>query len=151
MANGDQLDAAEEVVRAGMYPYWDQELNRGTPSAFTLQEVSVSRPAVLDFPEIVSILQRDFDARVHPEGESMAVQGTGVATVQNIIQQAQVPMDDGAMPNVVLTVVEDPIPDNPAHALICGWDRQTPTKPRKITRGVAKRLVDIFKWEPLAQ
>ena len=60
-----------------------------------------------------------------------------------------------SLPNVVLTVVEDKIQneprvsDNPAHALICGWDRESPTQSRKITRGVAKRLIDVFSWQTL--
>ena len=150
MASGDQLAAAEEVVRAGMYPYWDHQLNRGTPSAFTQKEVSVSRLSVLGLAEIVSIMQREFDARVHPAGESMAVRGTGIASVQQVVQQAQVPMEDNSLPNVVLTVVEKPMPGNPAHAEICGWDRHTPDQARKIPRGIAKRLVDLFIWAPLA-
>ena len=81
----------------------------------------------------------------------------GWAAVANIIQQAEVPMSDSdkSLPNVVLTVVEDKIAnepgatDNPAHALICGWSRESPTQSRKISRSVAKRLLDVFRWESL--
>ncbi|HVK54060.1 MAG TPA: hypothetical protein VM532_03430 [Burkholderiales bacterium] len=157
MAKGDSVDAIEEVVRAGMYPYWDADLQRATPSAFTAAEVSVSRLAILDFAQIVSIFKSDFNGRVHPDGESMKVRSTGRATVANIIQQAEEPMNDKnkSLPNVVLTVVEDKIEnesgatDNPAHALICGWSRENPTQSRKISRGVANRLLDVFRWEPL--
>ena len=157
MANGDPVGASEEVVRAGMYPYWDADLKRATPSAFTAAEVSVSRLAILDFGQIVSIFRKDFNGRVHPDGESMEVRGTGCATVADIIQQAEEPMNDKNMslPNVVLTVVEDKIEneegatDNPAHALICGWDRDNTTRARKISRGVANRLLDVLKWKSL--
>lgn len=157
MAKGDLVSVSEEVVRAGMYPYWDADLNRVSPSAFTATEVSVSRLAILQYAQIVSIFKRDFDGRVHRDGNSMAVRGTGRAVIKNILEQAELPMDDknNDLPNVVLTVIEDEIKDeenvtdNPAHALICGWDRDNPTQSRKITRGVAKRLIDVFKWEPL--
>ena len=157
MAKGDPVGGAEEVVRAGMYPYWDADLKRATPTAFTAVEVSVSRLAILDFARIVSILKKDFNRQVHPDGESMEVRGTGRATVVNIIQQAEEPADDKnkRLPNVILTVVEDKIEneqgatDNPAHALICGWDRENPSQCRKISRGVANRLLDVFMWEPL--
>ena len=157
MAKGDLVDTSEEVVRAGMYPYWDPNLNRGTPAAFTATEVSVSRLAILDYTQIISICKKDFDSRIHPDGDSMAVRGAGRAIVKNIIEQTELPMDnkENGLPNVILTVVEDPIKDeentsdNPAHALICGWDRNDPTQPRKITRGVAKRLIEVFKWAAL--
>lgn len=157
MAKGDLVDISEEVVRAGMYPYWDAALNRGSPSAFTASEVSVSRLAILDYAQVVSIFKKDFDGRVHLDGDSMAVRGTGCAVVKSILEQAERPMDDkkNGLPKVVLTVVEDQIKgeknacDNLAHALICGWDRGNPTQSLKITRGVAKRLVDVFRWVPL--
>lgn len=157
MAKGDPVGAGEEVVRAGMYPYWDADLKRATPSAFRAAEVSVSRLAILEFAQIVSIFKKDFEGRVHPGGQSMEVRGAGRGTVANIIQQAEEPISDKnkSLPNVVLTVVEDKIEnepgasDNPAHALICSWDRESPTQSKKITHGVAKRLLDVFRWEPL--
>lgn len=157
VAKGDPIDANEEVIRAGMYPYWDADLKRATPSAFTSVEVSVSRVAILDFAHIVSIFKKDFNGRVHSDGESMEVRGTGQASVANVIQQAEEPTNDKnkSLSKVVLTVVEDKIEnepgatDNPAHALICGWDRENLTQSRKISRGLAKRLLDVFRWEPL--
>lgn len=157
MAKGDPIDADEEIVRAGMYPYWDADLKRATPSAFTSVEVSVSRLAILDLAHIVSIFKKDFNGRVHIDGEHMEVRGTGRAPVAKVIQQAEQPTNDkhNSLPNVVLTVVEDKIEnepgttDNPAHALICGWDRENLTQSRKISRGLAKRLLDVFRWEPL--
>ena len=157
MAKGDLVDISEEVVRAGMYPYWDADLNRVSPSAFTATEVSVSRLVILDYAQVVAIFKKDFDGRVRRDGDSLSVRGTGRAFVKSILEQAEVPTDDkkNGLPKVVLTVVEDEIKgeknasDNPAHALICGWDRGDPTQPLKITRGVAKRLVDVFRWVPL--
>ena len=155
MAKGDPIDVSEEVIRAGMYPYWDADLKRATPSAFTSVEVSVSRVAILDFDQIVSIFKKDFDGRVHPDGESIEVRGTGRAPVAEVIQQAEEPTNHKSFFNVVLTVVEDRIEnepgatDNPAHALIRGWAREDLTQSRKISKGLAKRLLDVFKWEPL--
>lgn len=157
MATGDPVDETEEVIRAALYPYWDSDLKRASPAAFTQAEVSVSRLAILDFDQIVSIFKRDFDGRVHPDGPSMEIRGTGRAKVVEIIEQAEKPLNDKSksLPNVVLTVVEDKIPDeascsgNLAHALICGWDRESPHESKKITRGVAKRLIDVFNWVAL--
>lgn len=157
MANGDPVGATEEVVRAGMYPYWDADLKRVTPSAFTAEAVSVSRLAILNFAEIVSIFNEDFNGKVDHDQRSLKVRGTGRGTVVEIIKQAEQPMNDkkNSLPNLILTVVEDKIEndqncaDNPAHALICGWERENPTLPRKISRGVANRLIDIFTWTSL--
>ena len=157
MANGDLVGATEEVVRAGMYPYWDADLKRVTPSAFTSEAVSVSRLAILNFAEIVLIFNKDFNGRVDGDQQPLKVRVTGRATVVEIVMQAEQPMNDkkNSLPNVILTVVEDKIEndescaDNPAHALICGWERENPTVPRKISRGVANRLIDIFTWTPL--
>lgn len=155
MAKGDRLVDTEEVVRAGMYPYWDADLRRASPSAFTQEEVSVSRLTVLSRDRIVSIFEQDFGARVDAEGNSKKVRGVGIAKVADIVQQAEIPLQ-GSLPDLVLTVVEDQVEnqpkcaDNPAHALICGRSRNNPEQRKKITRGVAKRLVDIFDWEVLA-
>ena len=157
MAKGDPINANEDVIRAGMYPYWDADLKRATPSAFTSSEVSVSRLAVLDFAHIVSIFKNDFNGRVHADGKSMEVRAAGRARVSNVIRQAEEPTNDKTRFSVVLTVVEDKIEnepgatDNPAHALICSWDRAKLTEPRKISRGLAKRLLDVFRWESLPE
>lgn len=84
MAKGDSVSEAEEVVRAGLYPYWDSNLGRASPSAFAQTEVSVSRLAILDFEQIVSIFKMDFNGRVHPDGERMDIRGTGRAKVADM-------------------------------------------------------------------
>jgi ribosomal protein S13 len=158
MSKGDPVDLDEKIVRAGMYPYWDAELRRATPSAFTASEVSVSRSAVLDLAQIISIFKTDFDDRVSTNGEPMRVRGVGQAIVNEVIRQAEeVPQEKNKeLSNVVLTVIEDRIEnepgvsDNPAHALICGWKRENLAEPRKISRGVANRLLCVFKWDVLS-
>lgn len=155
MAKDDPVDVAEDVVRAGMYPYWEPALKRATPAAFTSEEVSISRLAILDLASIIAIFQSDFDQRTHPDGESMAIRGVGCANVGDILRQVDEPIDakKGTLPPVVLKVVEDPIENevgsanNLSHALIRGLDRENPAQPKKITRGVANRLLSIFKWE----
>ena len=158
MAKGDQIIEFELVVRAGRHPYWDPALKRATPSAFTQAKVSVSRLAVLDIQRIVSIFNQDFNDRKDSNGQSMKVQGFGQATVAQIVREAEKAIGEpSVIPNFVLTVVEDKIEnepnttDNPAHALICGWSRENPTQSRKISRGVAKRLLDVFSWQVLAE
>ncbi len=155
MAEGDAIAESEVVVRAAMYPSWDVSLRRGTPSLFTSTEVSVSRLSILDMSKIVAIFKTDFDERLSTDGQSRRVQAVGRARVGDIVQQAETLTNKDFLPNVVLTVVEDPIcneplaTDNPAHALICGWERQRPVQPRSIPRSVAKRLLDLFGWESL--
>lgn len=152
MAKGDPIGADEAVVRAYRYPYWDATVNRGTPSAFTEAEVSVSRLAILDFERIVAIFRTDFDGRVHRDGSSMQLRGIGRALVSDIVRQAEQPTDPKSKepPNLVLTVSEDKIEnepgitDNPAHALINGWERANPTRARRIPKSVAMRLLDLF-------
>jgi hypothetical protein len=87
----------------------------------------------------------------------MEIRGIGRATVADIVKQTEKPLDDKnkSLPKVILTVIEDQIKndpknsDNPAHALICGWDRENPTQSQKIPRSVAKRLLDVFSWKSL--
>ncbi|TAM10910.1 MAG: hypothetical protein EPN56_11950 [Rhodanobacter sp.] len=143
MATGDPLAEDEEVVRAYMHPYWDDNVKRATRSAFTDTNVSVSRLAICDINKIVAIFKKDFEGR-HD------IKAIGCAKVAAIIQAAEEPAD-GKKPPVILRVVEDPIKgdpratDNPAHALICGRDRNSPNQPKKITGGVANRLLRLFK------
>lgn len=150
MAANKNLRKNEEVARAGMHPYWDEDTQRATPSAFKQAEVSVSRLAILNIDEIVSILRSQFDHRSHSDGESKRIRGVGTAIVEAIIEQAEVPMKDSGniLPNIVLTVIEDAIDGNNAHALICGWERNNRTQSKKITAGVANRLLKLFDWKP---
>jgi hypothetical protein len=72
--------------------------------------------------------------------------------VSDIVQQAEQPTDPKSKepPNVILTVDEDKIEnepgitDNPAHALIRGWERANPDQARRIPKSIAKRLLDLF-------
>jgi len=143
MAAGDPLAENEEVVRAYMHPYWDDNVKRATKSAFAYTDVSVSRLAVSDISQIVAIFKKDFEGRND-------IKAIGCAKVAAIIQAAE-ELIDGKKSPVVLRVVEDPIKDdphvtdNPAHALICSRDRNSPNQPKKITSGVANRLVRLFK------
>lgn len=153
MAKGDLLNPAETVVRAVMHPYWDENVGRVTPSAFVETEVSVSRLSICSLDQILAIFKADFDQRVASDGTSKRIRGYGVASVADVVNQVDRPREeDQRLPDVCVTVIEDPIKDeppstdNPAHALICGWDRQDRARPRKISRGVAKRLLDTFSW-----
>lgn len=158
MAKGDAIGGTEEVVRAAMYPYWDEAQKRATPSAFTQAEVSVSRLAIWDLAEILSTLEKTFNHRVHPDGVSLTIRGVGRAKVADILRQSEEPIDATKpdFPPVFLTVVEDPIKDeprqvdNPSHALICGWHRNNRLQSRRISKGVANRLLKIFSWETVS-
>lgn len=78
----------------------------------------------------------------------MQLRGTAQAVVSDIVRQAEQPIDPKSKepPNVVLTVNEDKIEnepgitDNPAHALISGWERANPTRARRIPKKVSQSV-----------
>lgn len=131
------LDGDEIVVRALIDPFWDPIAQRGTPSAFLGQDISVSRVRVRPYKWITERFIADFGERVH---------ATGQAQVIRIIDQAeQVLEQTKRLPLFRLRVVEDPLPDNPAHALIRGIDREDPAKRRAIkARSIGLRLLKVF-------
>ncbi|MFC5438512.1 hypothetical protein [Rhodanobacter ginsenosidimutans] len=149
MAAGDPLAGDEEVVRAYMHPYWDDNVKRASKSAFTCSNVSVSRLAIYDLNQIVEVFKKDFEGRND-------IKAIGCAKVADIVQTAE-ELADGKRSPITLKVIEDPIKDdlratdNPAHALICSRDRNLPYQPKKITGGVANRLVRLFKLTTLSE
>jgi hypothetical protein len=158
MAKGDPLCEHEEIVRGLRYPYWSDEHQRGTPSAFTDRKTSVDRLAVLSLEEIIEILRAKFDHRVDPLGESMKIRAVGRARVCAVLAEAQKPVGQGkkaCLPPVVLTVIEDSIEnepgevDDPAHALICAWKREDQSVARRVPSSVANRLLALFQVQVL--
>lgn len=142
MASGDQINAEENVVRALVPPYWDPELGRGTPSAFAQEEVSVSRTAVTPLDNLVGVLRANIERPVdHPRGE-LRIAGLALVQVSAVLDAASENAD------IALTVIEDPEPGNPAHALI-RCTNSTTGELRKLTRGVAKRICDSATHVPL--
>lgn len=130
----------EVVLRALHEPFWDSEANRGTPSAFVGNRISVSRVAILSEESILAIFRRDL------ETESRVVNGfaeVDVASIRGCGETAN--GGDG----VFLCVVEDPIStDNDAHAEIMGSDEKK-TAFKKITRGVANKILQKCKFKVL--
>ena len=114
----------EDVVRAITTAHWDPREQRISSSLFKGERISVSRLAVLPLAEILAIFDREL---VKPPERS--VLGAGeirVGTLKEIGRDFQHPAE--------LSVEEDPIPGNPAHAEI----------PQRISKGLSKRIVDAL-------
>ena len=145
MARGDELQDEEELVRALYFPLWDEVRRRATTAAFCQTEVSVSRTRVLPYSEIVQIFKDDLNDKDLGNGRTRSVVAT--ATLRDIRRHCDDVPANEPPPPVVATVVEDPVAcepplrDNPAHALIKGHDRSPPGEPRKLTKGMANRLL----------
>lgn len=142
MTDACDVDGEEIVVRALIDPYWDPVAQRGTPSAYLGQDISVSRLRVLPYEWMIEKFVADFGKRVHATGQAQVIRI--VAQAEQVLEQAR------RLPLFRLRVVEDPLPDNPAHALIRGVDRGDPTKGREIrSRSVGLRLLRLFGTQAL--
>ena len=113
------LDGTEEIVRAICSDKFDGE--RASPSAFTGDNVSVSRLAILPIQDLWQILAEE--AANPPERILMCLGKTTVGDVLAVGAES--------VPRCTLNVHADPTDTNPAHAEI---------RP-KITRGQANRLL----------
>lgn len=151
MAAGDLVADDEEVVRALHYPLWDEATQRATTSAFMQSEISVSRPAVLEYSEIVRIFKSDLDGKVCKDGKVRMVVATATVVVRSVLDLCNVP--DAT---VAVSVVEDPthgvpgIEDNLSHALILGRDQSDRKVPKNLTRGMANRIRTACRYRPVA-
>lgn len=123
------LDEAEEIVRAICSDKFDGE--RASPSAFTGDNVSVSRVAILPIQDLWRILAEE--AANPPERILMRLGKTTVGAVLAVGEES--------VPRCNLNVHADPTDTNPAHAEI---------RP-KITRGQANRLLKMTELIEVSQ
>ena len=129
----DSLDGEETVVMALMLPYYDAAENRVSKSAFEKPDTSVSRLAIYEIDKIIGIFKRDLDR------PTRLVDGYGTMKVQDIRDAA-----NGAE-DLVLDVTEDPVTtfdhENLAHAEIVAFDKDKKSIKKRVSSGVAKRLL----------
>ncbi|MBZ0104654.1 MAG: hypothetical protein K8H84_03395 [Sulfuricella denitrificans] len=123
------INREELVLRAITEAHWDEKNNRGSSSLFKGENISLSRLSILDQKSIFLIFFRDLDK------PSNSLLGAGKISVGNI--------EDAGKENpnqpVVITVVEDPIPENIAHAEIT----------QNISRSIAKKIIDKIVFVPV--
>ncbi|HCC55013.1 MAG TPA: hypothetical protein DEQ20_08850 [Desulfobulbaceae bacterium] len=98
---------------------------------FKGENISVSRLTVLPITDLLKIFHNELDRP--PAAKVIAAGEINIGTMQEIGKSQDQPK--------VLTVEEDPLPSNPAHAEI----------PQKITRGLALKIGNalILHNEPL--
>ncbi|MHB8116629.1 MAG: hypothetical protein ACYDAW_06330 [Acidithiobacillus ferrivorans] len=114
---------------------------RGTPSAFTENDVSVSRLDVLAFGAIIDIFRKTIDKPGHNGLPAVVVKACAII---NCGELRAIESE-----TTILDITEDKIIgkvgqiDNPAHALIRGSNKANPGQPKSITRGMANDILKI--------
>lgn len=110
----------ENVLRAinETHWHWDGNKNRLSSSLFTGANTSLSRLSILNKAEIFAIFKKELKCKVISAGE------INVGALMQI----------GQNHNVEITVEQDPLPTNPAHAEI----------PQKISRKIAFKIIDLM-------
>lgn len=134
MTKRPQCSDSENIVRAIRSADYD----RGRISSglfLSKNEISVSRLQILQLGELFPIFHKQLDRK---DSSNMVI-GAGeinVGALKLIGRNHTTP--------TILTVEEDPLPDNPAHAVI----PQT-----SLPRGVCRKIADslIFRRDPEAQ
>lgn len=111
----------ENIVRAIHAADWDEVQDQKSSQIFKGHNISVSRLAVLDLPELLQIFHRDLDTS--PNGVIVGAGEINVGKLQEIGRTFQHP--------AALTVEIEPVEGNPAHAEI----------PQKISRGLALAII----------
>src|SRR5437762_8332821 len=112
----------ENVLRAIHSAHWDESRNFKSSAIFKGQNISVSRLAILGLPELFAIFHRQLGSS--PNGAIIAGGEINVGRLQEIGRGYQHNPTE-------LTVEEDPIDTNPAHAVI----------PQNISRGLAHEII----------
>lgn len=136
------VERDESVVRALHLPFWNDELKRGTKSAFQQSRVSLSRERLLSYTEIVEIFKADLD---RPEKEGVpgrSVQGTATVNVGQVLKLCA-----AAESARQVEFVADPVPagpsrrENPSHAEM----RVSNEKgvPKKLSDAVAQDILNV--------
>jgi hypothetical protein len=123
-----RLAREEQVVRAICSEHFDPENGRISPSLYEGKETSVSRLTVVPIKNqwtlLAATVQKLPGRRLEKLGE------LGVATIEDLGQAYT--QNEKPAP-VVLTVVDDPTPQNAAHAII----------PEKISKGLSRTMVKV--------
>ena len=115
-----EVSSEENIVRAIHKAWWDEQENRKSSSIFKGQDISVSRLSVLSLKKLFSIFHEQLDTS--PNGTIIGAGEINVGELKKI----------GTENSIKLTVEEDKLEENPAHAEI----------PQKISRGLAKKIIE---------
>jgi hypothetical protein len=113
----------EDILRAICTDKWDGE--RLSPSLFKGKDTSVSRLALISLDDHWEMFRRN--VQKPPERMLTLIGEINVGNLQELGATHETP--------VALTVEQDPLDWNPAHAII----------PQNITRGLANRIVHALK------
>lgn len=142
---GDSLENRCELLRALHEPFYDPENNRASASAFERLDVSVSTLELLSFEEIVSIFRRDLN---NGDRTVTGVARLTVGDVRSACDSIEDRVND-------VDVVYDPIPQgdeepgNAAHCLIQAYPIGGPKVSKKLTKGMAKKILGICQFVSL--
>ncbi len=131
-----RLPRIEQVVRAVCSEHYDRETGRVSPSLYEGTETSLSRlkiiPLSAQWVKLAATVQRLPGRRLEKIGE------LGVGQIEDIGRNY---LQNGKATPIPLTVVDDPTPQNEAHAIV----------PQKITKGLSRVLKEGTQWhEPPA-
>lgn len=121
-----EVPSEENIVRAIHQAWWDENGNRTESSIFKGENISVSRLSILGKDDLFKILHKQLDKS--PNGIIIGLGEINVGKLKEIGKSFVNPTE--------ITVEEDPLPENPAHAEI----------PQKISRGLAKRIIRELKF-----
>jgi hypothetical protein len=134
------IEATEDMVRALHAPFWDENLKRGTKSAFQQVEVSLSRTVILPYGEIVEIFKSDLNRPATESKPARVVRGTATINVAGV--HASCAKAD-SKPRAEF--VPDPVDGsnlqsaNPSHALMLAKDAKG--NPKKLPDAVAQSIL----------
>jgi len=122
-----RLPRNEQVVRAVCSEHYDRESGRVSPSLYEGTETSLSRLTIIplagQWAKLAATVQKLPGRRLEKIGE------LGVAQIEDAGRNYT---QNGKATPMPLTVVDDPTPQNRAHAII----------PGKITKGLSRVLRD---------
>lgn len=121
-----QVPSEENIVRAIHHAWWDVEQSRGSSLIFKGQNISVSRLSILSINDLFKLLHKQLDSS--PNGIIIGLGEINVGRLKEIAKNFVNPTE--------ITVEEDPLPENPAHAEI----------PQKISTGLAKTIIKELKF-----
>ncbi|UST52981.1 hypothetical protein NF681_11560 [Comamonadaceae bacterium OTU4NAUVB1] len=80
----------EIVVRALHAPFWSEELQRGTKSAFQQTDISVSREKIVPYEDIVRIFKHDLDRPASDSKPARQVRGTASLRVDQVLTACEI-------------------------------------------------------------
>ena len=140
----------ETVVRALHAPFWDENLRRGTKSAFQQPNISVSREAILPYDRIVEIFVHDLNRAAQADVPGRVVRGTATLPVGAVLATCA-----PARPKQNVSFLAAPESGgngrlkNDAHALMRVRDEKA--APRKLSDAVAFAVLKLATIQEVAK